>query len=180
MKIKLLTIPAMVLVTGLLLFAGATSAASVSEDVHGISYKDNSLVKLAVVPGSGISFENIDWYITGSGNVEIYTDGVLTDTLSVSGLYIHKASYEPGKRYNVSITLNGSSNYHFIIDVRSTISVSDIDPEAHEPDTVTMSNLRLQIMYLMIGLASGLAVAMPIWYSYRRRRELNKRTVINK
>ena len=180
MKAGLLAIPIMAIVVVSLVCAGGTSAASVSEDVHGISYKENSLVKLAVFPGSGISYANVDWYITGNGNVDIYTDGILTDSLTVSGLFIHKVTYETGKRYNVSVTINGVSNYSFILDVRSVISASDLDPNSKVDTIVTMYNTQYQLILLMTGLASGAAVAIPIWYSYRRRREINKNVVINK
>jgi len=179
-RATLCTVIASVIAVAVLVTSAGVSAAHVDEDIHGLSYRDNTTLKLGVLPGTGIAYANVDWYITANGNVDVFVDDELVETLSVNGLYIYSALYEPGTQYTVVMIVNSSSVYSFVINVRSVINISDIDPEATLPGDITMTSSQLQIMYTIIGILSGIAVGVPIYYSYRRRRELNKNMVVSK
>jgi len=165
---------ASVILVLLLLFAGSNvSAANVEEDVHGLSYRDNSILRLGILPGSNIAYTNVDWYVTANGNVEIYTDGVLTDSFAVNGLYVLKTSYDPGQRYNVSVRINGISSYNFTLDVRNNITLTDIE---ENPGTVlSMTSSELTVQQLMYAAIGSIVAGIAIYIAYKHRRAENRR-----
>lgn len=150
------------------------SAADPETDVHGISFKGSSLIRFAVLPETKIAYPNIDWYIYHHGNVDIFTDGYLTESVNAEGLTIYSQSFEAGTSHIILFKCDSGKSFTFNLDIRKNISLKDIDKDVVY---VTLSEDELQMEYLKVGSAVGLLAALAFYIAYRHRRSRNQNEV---
>jgi len=164
---------AVALLGALLLTAPAVTAAG-DWDVHGLSSREGSTLTVGVLPGTGIAYPNVVWYVYYTGTVEYYLAGELKETIESDGLTVWPQTYEAGQRYDVSFRF-GAAIVNFTMNVRDVIST--VDPEATPPDMISMLQSEYTMQLLKVGGSSGIAAAAAFYIMYRIVRERNKRTV---
>jgi hypothetical protein len=164
-----------ILVSGIMLSAGSSpvSAGSVpvSSDVHGITYKETSLLRLAVLPGSTMSYGIIDWYVYHDGAVEIHENGELVESFFSSGLTVVTRNYAIGESHKVVINLDNGLTFVFDFRTMRVIDIRDIDR-----DTVILTMTEREFLFevVKVGFFSGLVAMVAFWLVYRKRRDENR------
>ena len=152
-----------------------TVSGAASSDVHGISYRDGSALRLGVLPNTVLAYTNVDWYVYHNGSVEVLVNNEPTETLTVDGLLVYKQTYQPDSRMIISFRLDSGKTFTFNLDVRSSISYKDL--EDNPINYITMSEDEFSMKSLQVGLASAAAVAIAFYLMYRHRRRANRKGV---